>query len=413
MPNRGKIGAIVLGGGHGALAIVRSLGRRGIPVSVWTNNAGLARFSRYAHSTVSWPGAQDSNAQSLSELADKHRQNGWMLFPCGDEEARLIAQNHDALSGKFRLSTPAWETVQWVYDKRLTYHLARELGLDIPRSYEPRNRDELALLDVQFPAILKPTVKRTDNAFTLEKAWRVNDRRALLSRYDEAVEYVGTEAVIIQELIPGNGSVQFSYAGIWDQGSAVASLVARRRRQYPREFGYTSTFVETIENHELELLASRFLEAIGFSGPVEMEFKYDARSGQYKLLDINARAWTWIAIGDKAGIDLPYVAWQIASGEKPAPIKGRPGERWMYASRDIVAACGEMAAGTLTAKAYLASFRGRLAFAAFASDDPMPAIVDLPLTAYRVMTRRLPASVLRKIGDALRGLNLARSHTKS
>ena len=34
----------------------------------------------------------------------------------------------------------------------------------------------------------------------------------------------------------------------------------------------------------------------------------------------------------------------------------------------------------------------RLAFSTFALDDPMPAIVDIPITLYRVVTRRLFSS---------------------
>ena len=54
----------------------------------------------------------------------------------------------------------------------------------------------------------------------------------------------------------------------------------------------------------------------------------------------------------------------------------------MHASRDVVAAYQEMMSGTLTARDYLASFRKPLAFANFALNDPMPAIVELPVAAW-------------------------------
>src|SRR6185437_15045076 len=65
-----------------------------------------------------------------------------------------------------------------------------------------------------------------------------------------------------QELIPGSGSAQYSYAGLWHNGSPAASLVARRTRQLPVDFGRGSTFVETLDNEDIEDAAVRFLRSI-------------------------------------------------------------------------------------------------------------------------------------------------------
>jgi D-aspartate ligase len=61
----------------------------------------------------------------------------------------------------------------------------------------------------------------------------------------------------------------------------------------------------------------------------------------------------------------------------------------MHSSRDVIAAYEEISNGTLSLRDYLASFRTRLAFANFALDDPMPAIVELPVAAWK---RFAPAS---------------------
>ena len=90
---------------------------------------------------------------------------------------------------------------------------------------------------------------------------------------------------------------------------------------------------------------SAFLKSIDYSGLVEIEFKYDARDGKYKILDVNPRVWTWNAIGERAGVDFAYVQWQLAMGESVAPSRGRAGAAWMYLSKDIAAGCLEMLAG--------------------------------------------------------------------
>src|SRR6202171_1223921 len=384
-------GAIVLGGDCGSLGIARSLGRRGIPVCFITDNSNpIAKFSRYTSRSLSWAGSQHKDAVlDLIELADRYGMREWVLFPAADAEVQLVAQNHAELSRVFRLLTPPWDVAQWALDKTLTYQRAATLGINHPKTYQPRDRREVENLDCRFPLILKPAVKESKNVFTLAKAWRVDDRAALLNRYDEAVAAVGHDHIVIQELIPGGGSAQFSYAAVWDRGSPIASMVARRTRQYPTDFGRTSTFVETTHNEQVEEAATKFLSSLNYSGIAEIEFKYDARDGRYKILDVNARTWTWNSLGARAGVDFPYVLWRIAMGEKVHRIRADTDARWMYLSRDILAAISGMLAGTLTPIDYLRSYRRPIAFATFGKDDPLPALVDLPLTAWRALTRRL------------------------
>jgi D-aspartate ligase len=171
----------------------------------------------------------------------------------------------------------------------------------------------------------------------------------------------------------------------------VATLLARRRRQHPIDFGRSSTFVESIDHPQVEELAWRFLSSFDYSGVVEVEFKYDAREDRYKLLDVNGRFWTWCGLGGLAGIDFPYLAYRQALGETIAPCRARPGVAWLHASRDIIAACQEISGGSLRLRDYLASFRQPLTFANFALDDPLPALAEFP------------AAVLNRIGRGMRG----------
>ena len=386
-----KCGALLLGGAHGTLGVARSLGRHGIPVWLITDDHLIARFSRYTQRTYKWPGPHHAeSADWLIALARQHGLDRWVLIPCADAEARLVSQHHAALSSTFRVTTPTWDVLQWAYDKRLTYERAALLGIDHPRSYAPADRREVAALDCRFPLVLKPSVRESRNAFTLAKAWRVDDRAALIERYDQAAALVGERAIVLQELIPGGGAAQFSYAALYDRATPIASLVARRTRQYPADFGYSSTYVETVEHADVEEAARRFLGSLGYSGIAELEFKYDARDGRCKLLDVNARAWTWISLGAAAGVDFPSLQWRLAMGETIAPARARSGAGWMHVSRDVVAAAREMLHGTLSPARYLRAFRRPLTFAAFALDDPMPGLVDLPLVAARLLTRRLP-----------------------
>jgi predicted ATP-grasp superfamily ATP-dependent carboligase len=382
------IGALIVGGAHGSLGLARGLGRRGIPVCFVSDDHRIAKYSRYVGRAFDWPGPLDEGALAfLLGLASRHHLDSWVLIAAGDAELRLISQHHAELSSVYRVTVPPWEIGRWAHDKQLTYQRAAALGIDYPRSYDPRDLQDVAQLDCRFPVVLKPAVREQRNAFTQAKAWRCDDRASLLARYEQAAALVDSQGIVLQELIPGGGSAQFSYAGVWDRGSPVASLVARRTRQYPVEFGYTSTFVEAVEQSEVEDAACRFLRSLDYSGLVEVEFKYDRRDGRYKLLDVNARAWTWCALGSIAGVDFAHVLWRIAMGEAVEPIRGRANVAWMHGMRDLVAAGQEMLAGRLSPLSYMRGWHQPLVFAAFAKDDPLPGIVDLPILLWRLLAR--------------------------
>ncbi len=301
---------------------------------------------------------------------------------------RLVASHRAALDHAYRVVAPQWPAARIAGDKRLTHEHAAAVGVASPWSFYPSNRDEVAAVDCRFPVILKPTVNAGRNAFTAAKAWRVDDRAALLARYDQAVALVEPNAIMLQELVPGAGTTQFSYAAVWSAGEPVASLVARRTRQYPVDFGFTSTFVETIEQAEVEDASRRFLAPLRYDGLVEIEFKRDDRDGSFKLLDVNPRPWTWIGLGAAAGVDFPLIQWRLAMGERAPPQRGRAGVGWCHAARDFVSACQQIAGGTLKPRDYATSLSRPMVFAAFAADDPLPGIVDLPLVLGRVLSRR-------------------------
>ncbi len=385
------VGALVLGGDFGALGVVRSLGRHNIPVWTILEPHELAGKSCYSARSLRWPDlGENRQVEFLLELGRRFALEGWVLFPIGDERAALLARNRDLLERQFHVTTPDWQVMRWAYDKRLTYQLAASLGLNCPQTLYPQNRDEVLDLDCTFPVIIKPAIKKTLNRLTFEKAWLARDRTELLKLYDQAVGLVDPSVVMLQEMIPGGGDTQFSYGALYSEGSPIASLVARRTRQFPVVFGRTSSFVETIERPEVETAATTLLKAMNYSGLVEVEFKYDFRDRSYKVLDINPRTWAWQALGGRAGVEFPYLAWRWAQGHQLTRTFGRPGIKWLHGRMDVRAAASEMWHGRLSPARYLQSILSARVCAILAADDLVPALLATPLTlASRLSRSRL------------------------
>jgi D-aspartate ligase len=390
IPSR-SCGALVMGADYRALGVVRSLGRRGIPV--WLINQGghlVATSSRYVRRRLPWPAGDDrTKIDFLLALCAVHKLNKWMLIPTDDYTVGLASVYHEALASAYQLTVPAWDKLRWACDKRLLHQLAAKLQVHQPWTVYQSNRGELENLDCPFPVILKPAVRLQPSSLAIPKAWLAEDRKSLLTRYKDASALLSPENLIIQEIVPGGGEAQFSYAALCKDGRSLASVVARRTRQFPRDFGQFSTYVETVDAPEIIEPAERLLAALRLTGLVEVEFKQDPRNGQFKVLDINPRVWGWHTLSRRAGVDFPYLLWLLARGDPVPHLRGRAGERWVHLSADLRMAIEEILAGRLSLRSYLHSLRGPLESAIFSWDDPLPGLLDLPLFAYAAGKRLL------------------------
>jgi predicted ATP-grasp superfamily ATP-dependent carboligase len=383
-------GALLLGADYRALGVARSLGRRDIPVWVLTERAEpLATVSRYALRSLAWPeGGEQERVVFLRELARSDDLEGWALIPTADTTAAMVARCYDQLDEHFTLTTPRWDVLRWAYDKRLTYGLAERLEVPCPRTVRAHAALNGAGATVGFPAVLKPAIKEKSNALTAAKAWLIEDRRDLEHRYGEASSLLDPELLMVQELVPGRGEAQFSYAALCQDGVPLASLTARRTRQYPADFGRASTYVETVDCEEVVEPSVRLLGELGYTGLIELEYKRDCRDGVLKLLDMNPRVWGWHTLCVRAGVDFPWLLWLLVSSEKIPATRAKPGVGWLRFSTDTPTAIKEMLGRRLQLRDYARSLRRPRESAIFAWDDPLPGLAEFPVLMY-VLARRV------------------------
>lgn len=384
-----EIGAVVIGGDYQGLGIVRSLGRRGIPICVIDDEQSIGRFSRY---TSHWVKVRDlrnpqRTVETLMATGRRLGLEGWVLYPTREETVAALSRSRETLSELFRVPTAEWSAVRWAWDKRNTYELCARLGIPAPSTWYPGAAEDLDAIDAEPPWVIKPAIKEEFLHATKAKAWRADTRAELRARFGQAAELVGPGEVMIQELIPGDGRHQFACCAFAKHGDMVATMVARRRRQHPPEFGRASTFVETVDIPLLEQLSASFLSAIDYDGLVELEYKLDPRTRQFKLLDVNARTWGYHTLGVAAGVDFPYLQFADQLGETVTPCRARVGTRWIRLATDVPTAAVEIRRGRLRPRAYLRSLRGVHAESVLASDDPRPGIAELALIPYLAWKR--------------------------
>jgi D-aspartate ligase len=383
------IGGVVIGGDYQGLGIVRSLGRHNVPVCIIDDERSIACFSRYATHSVKVHSLRDEK-ETIDAVLDAGRRlnlKGWVLYPTRDETVAAFARYRDRLAEFFRVPTPEWNSIKWVWDKRNTYRQARELGIPTPHTWYPQTVEDLEKIESAGPFAVKPAIKEHFIYATKAKAWRANNLAELRQLFQQAAALVEPGEVMIQDLIPGNGRQQFAYCAFFKDGHSVGSMVVRRRRQHPPEFGRASTFVETIELPLLEEYSERFLRAINYYGLVELEYKLDPRDGQYRLLDVNGRTWGYHSLGASAGVDFPHLLFSDQLGHPVSTCRGRSGVNWIRLATDLPTSFVEMAAGRQDLPSYWRSLKSCDVEAVFSYKDPLPGLVEVALLPYLFIKR--------------------------
>ena len=386
--------AILLGSDFKSLAAARSLSRLGVRVAVVDSDPRSAWYSRHVSTRIRWHARLDDPAlvDSLLAAAWEHRLFGAVIFPMQDDAVELVSRQHRRLSTTFLLTTPPWDRLRHAHQKTLLYRAADRAGVDHPATWQPAGEEEISRLPIRFPAIVKPAVSTALVNSIHRKALLASDLAALREHYRAALQHVTPGDLMIQEFVPGGGEQQYSYCALVDDGQVLAGFTARRLRQYPIDFGMSSSFVEAVDVPQLDSPSRRLLWVLRYTGIVELEYKQHATSGRFQLLDANARAWAWHGLCAAAGVDFIDLEYRRVTGAAMPVLKPRRSIRWRRLLTDVPAGVALIRSGKVGLGSYLRSLRGATAYSVFDPRDPLPAVLDLPVALSRVVRRKPTAA---------------------
>lgn len=305
-----------------ALAVTRSLGRRGVAVTVADERlhslAGASRYCRAARqvpSAARAPGAFVNALQHEVEQ-DKHR----VVIPTDDIALSLITEARSRFEEHAVLPFPSAEIVQIAHDKGALMALAQEQGVPTPRSVvirEPADLDK-ALQYVGLPAVVKARVSRLSVAGQWRSAagtFYVHTPAELASACRAVGETI--PCPIVQEYVPGDGRGIFV---LMNRGRLRAAFAHRRIREKPPSGGVSVLSESVALDPQLLEHAERVLEALKWHGVAMVEFKRDARDGVTRLLEINGRFWGSLQLAVDAGVDFPYLLYRLATEGDVEPV---------------------------------------------------------------------------------------------
>jgi predicted ATP-grasp superfamily ATP-dependent carboligase len=247
-----------------------------------------------------------------------------VLFPTCDSDVLFLARYRERLASSYRLP-PGSEALPQLMDKLELAALAEKQSILTPRTVVCASVEaaEQAGRTLAFPVVIKP---RSAHEWRKKGIWdQVGARKAILAEtpQDLVTEYrslapVSAE-ILVQEYIPGvDSDIVVCCCYIDRDGELLGHFTGRKLRQSPPLFG-TGCLVEATPVPEIAALSQRLLKGCGYTGIAEVEFKRDAASSRYVLIEVNPRHWDQHELGTLVGINLTWLAYQKAIGLSPKP----------------------------------------------------------------------------------------------
>lgn len=317
--------AFVVGVCDSVLSVVRTLGAHG--VACWTCSPRRipGTVSRYSHY---WrvPDPQFDERGTIAGILELASRVGGrpVIFAAGDHFAQAIARHRDELASVAIPCVAPSEVVELLLQKQRFCKWAEEHVRSFPRSmlateFSPGG-------SIPFPVVAKPYYRSFSNAaelgIPLEREL-FKRRFALIRNLKEWEAYRREHSeflrhILVQEYVNGTSASKYTVGIYADQHSEIKGLfVGRTVRGFPARYGNGSLIQS---DHVPECVIDEVKQAVKslqYSTIADFDYFRDDVTGEFRLLEINPRSWSWIGIATITDANIPWIAYQDLTGQRP------------------------------------------------------------------------------------------------
>lgn len=325
------------GNQRSALATVRSLGAHGIKVIVGEyGQTSLAASSCYGMGHVSLPDVQEhpeAYTQAISDAVAQHNVD--VVMPMTDISTASMLHHHKRF-GNFALPYPTWEAYDAATNKCRLFRLAIDLGLPCPVIFFADNIASVgsAAQRLGFPFAIKPAYSRyLQGGHWVNTCVTIVRSPAELANLFVNNPWLQEQPFMVQQYVQGQGQGLFA---LYNHGQPVVFFCHRRIREKPPSGGVSVLSESVAVESRMREISEKLLGTLNWHGVAMVEFKVAADGTPY-LMEINARFWGSLQLAVDAGVDFPFLAYQLAINETPfAPPSYRFGvrNRWLLGDLD-------------------------------------------------------------------------------
>lgn len=330
----------------GELSLVHCIGTAGIPVITASERERTSTaYSRYSSEHVVFSSYESEKfIDELCELGKKVGQK--MVFVTYDDRVILnISKNRERLKEYYLFTLPDHKMVEQLLDKLLFCDLCEELDLPAPKSLRVSSeKDLIQNIDMLNPPyLIKPAYRHfwfhedfTKIVGDYKKAYTCSTSQELQKLYSK-IQQINPN-VVIQEYIVGEDRCMYDVNfHINEKGEAEGYVIAQKIRVYPPTAGWGS-YVKTIHNQEIYDSCLDLIEKLNLRGLINIQFKQDNRTGDFKLIEIHTRTSIFDFLGAKAGQNIPALYYASLTGRQEVTSKEndyRDEVKYIHVGRDL------------------------------------------------------------------------------
>lgn len=331
----------------GELSLVHCIGTAGIPVITASEKKQTSTaYSKYSSEHVVFSSYESE--EFINELCELGKKNGQKLvFVTYDDRVILnISKHRQRLEEHYLFLLPDHERVEQLLDKLRFCELCEERNLPAPQTLRVTSDRDLTpqkIKTLQAPYLIKPAYRHywfhedfTEVVGNYQKAYKCSTFPELQRLYTK-IRQINPD-VVVQEYIVGDDSCMFDVNFyINQQGEIECYVMAQKIRVYPPDAGWGS-YVKTIHNLEIFNACLQLIEKLNLRGLINIQFKQDSRSGEFKLIEIHTRTSIFDFLGAKAGQNIPALYYASLTGRQ-VPISKesdyRNGVKYINIGRDL------------------------------------------------------------------------------
>ncbi|WP_423190438.1 carboxylate--amine ligase [Alkalibacterium sp. f15] len=373
--------AVVLGNNYYiGLSIIRCLGKSGIPVAVldYQEKGAYARQSKYVTEKLIGPhySKESDKLKDFLIAYAKNQDYKPVLYPTADQYVEFVDKYLLELKEYFLINQTEQGFWSDLIDKDKLYVLAQQHNVRVPQNIQVGNADivEEVEKELGYPCIIKPSDSSRFVSKFRKKLFKVTNRQELEEGLKKAKD--ANIEVVVQQLIQGFDDHMYTFDAYLNQEAKITHWVtAQKERQYPINFG-ASVYIKQKYVPELHEIGAPFLEAIGYKGFAEIEFKKDEQTGEYYLIEINVRTTNFNQMLAELGFNMPLLAYKELTGQEIGQdsLKVSTNLAFHYMYEDLHASLAYVKSGQLTWKSILKTYTEKRVGSIWVASDPKPGI---------------------------------------
>ncbi|GAB3290016.1 hypothetical protein GCM10027297_36160 [Parahaliea aestuarii] len=307
-----------------ALGIIRSLGRSGVRVIAASSHANaIGGYSRFAAKHLRYPDPMSETAAFLDWVQRQLRdiKQLALVIPVTERSLVPLSRHFAGHADRSLFAMANDSALEQVLDKARTAELATRCKVPQPKSWSLSNAGQLHALsgELPYPLVIKPARSISDGSTRRQFSVRYAHTPEALQR--SAAAMLPTTDLILQEYFSGDG---IGVEVLAMCGEILYAFQHRRLHEVPLSGGGSSLRQSEDVNPELLAASRRLLSALDWSGVAMVEFKVQASTGRYILVEINGRFWGSLPLALAAGADFPRLLWHM---QRDLPLPDLPAYR--------------------------------------------------------------------------------------